>query len=171
MFLFFQDLSLGSRLAGAPCGMLHPNGGPAEGHPGSDPNHQAAQRQPRRLPKAQHAALHPGRAPRVAQVRGNIEAFVIHAGASDPRLTSSTHLFPAATSESVWSWTRTIRSASATTSRWRSWASSWIQQRSWSSPRGRCFLWCFQGFRLVSLNASRGFMSQFICKQLWRSYW
>lgn len=84
VFLFFQDLSLGSRLAGAPCGMLHPNGGPSEGHPGSDANHKAAQRQPRRLPEAQHAALHPGRAPRLAQVGGNVQAFVIHAGASDP---------------------------------------------------------------------------------------
>lgn len=69
----FQDLSLGSGVAGAPCRMLHPYGRPTEGYPGPDANHKAAQRQPRRLPEAQHAALHPRRAPRLAQVSGNID--------------------------------------------------------------------------------------------------
>lgn len=74
--LFFQDFPLGSRVAGASCGMLHPDGGPAEGHPGSDADHKAAQRQPCRLSKAKHAALQPRRAPRVAQVSWNIVALV-----------------------------------------------------------------------------------------------
>lgn len=63
-----SDLSLGSRVEGAPRRMLHPDGGSAESHPGSDADHEATQRQPRRLPEAQHAALQPGRAPRVPQV-------------------------------------------------------------------------------------------------------
>lgn len=45
----------------------------------------------------------------------------------------------AATSASVWSWTRTTKSVSATTSRWRSSASSWIQQKSWFTWRGESF--------------------------------
>lgn len=63
-----SDLSVGSRVAGAPCRMLHPNGGSTESHPGSDADHAATQRQPRRLPEAQHAALQPRRSPRVTQV-------------------------------------------------------------------------------------------------------
>lgn len=55
---------------------------------------------------------------------------------------SSLHLlvcFCAATSASVWSWTRMTRSVSATTSRWKSSASSWIRQRSWFTWTGRYF--------------------------------
>lgn len=45
----------------------------------------------------------------------------------------------AATSASVWSWTRMTRSVSATTSRWKSSASSWIRQKSWFTWRGQCY--------------------------------
>lgn len=65
------DLALGSWVTGASCRMLHPNGRSAESHPGSDADHEAAQRQPRGLPEAEHAALQPRRAPRVTQVSWN----------------------------------------------------------------------------------------------------
>lgn len=48
-----------------------------------------------------------------------------------------------ATSVSVWSWTRMTRNVSVTTSRWRSSASSWIQQRSWFRRRGGCLRDCY----------------------------
>lgn len=68
MSVLSPDLSLGSGVTGASRRVLHPDGGPAESHPGPDADHEAAQRQPRCLPEAQHAALQPRRTPRVAQV-------------------------------------------------------------------------------------------------------
>lgn len=152
----FADLSLGSGVAGASRRMLHPNGRPAESHPGPDANHEAPQRQPRCLPEAQHAALQPRRTPWVTQVSIGDEQTALtlcrrsHANEADFHLesicfTSLFHssffvCFCAATSESVWSWTRMTKSVSATTSRWKSSASSWTRQKSSFTWRGQCFL-------------------------------
>lgn len=137
-----SDRSLGSWVAGASRRMLHPNGGSAESHPGPDADHEATQRQPRRLPEAQHAALQPRRAPRVTQVSSGINKprrFCRRGRANE----ADFHLsrFRAVTSESVWSWTRMTKSVSATTSRWKSSASSWTRQRNSSRWRGQQYFW------------------------------